>query len=327
MKKYDLIIVGGGPAGLTAAVYGRRKNLSVLVIAKSLGGQAALTREVENWPGSEMIGGFELMDKFKKQAEYFGTEFISNEVIKIEKNDGAFTISTSQETFEAAAIILAFGLTPRDLNVPGEERLKGAGVTYCATCDGPLYKNKIVGVVGGGNSAIEAAEYLSKITKQVYLFHKTDDFRADPIILDKVKSSENVKLKCFTEIKEIIGEKKVEAVKIVDTKDNKEETITIDGLFIEIGHAPKTAWLKDTVNLNDKGEIITSRDCETSQPGIFAAGDCTDTTYKQIVIASGEGAKAGLQAYKYLANKENKILPPDWGKHESSNEATVKLEN
>jgi thioredoxin reductase len=201
------------------------------------------------------------------------------------------------------------------LGVPGEAELKGRGVTYCAICDGPLYKGKVVAVVGAGNSALESAEYMSKLAKQVYLMSNSDKFTADPILMKEVQKISNIELTCFSQIKEIKGSGKVESIVLADTRDEEQtKEIKLDGVFVEAGHQAKTDWLKGTVDLNDKGEIETNRDCETSEPGIFAAGDCSDTSYKQIVIAAGEGAKAALQAYKYVAAKSGGYMKPDWGK-------------
>jgi thioredoxin reductase (NADPH) len=289
--------------------------MKTLVIAKSLGGQAALANEVENWPGIGSISGFDLMNNFKAQADKLGLEFNFNEVLGISKSGNDFVVKTNKDEFMAKSVILAFGLTPRDLGVPGEAELKGRGVTYCAICDGPLYKGKTVAVVGNGNSAMESAQYMSKLAKQVYLLSNSDKFNADPLLIEEAQKMENIEMTCFSQIKEIKGEGKVESIVVIDTRDEKQtREIKLDGVFVEAGHQAKTSWLKGTVDLNEKGEIITNRDCETSSPGIFAAGDCTDTTYKQIVIAAGEGAKAALQAYKYVAAKSGGYLKPDWGK-------------
>lgn len=319
-NKFDVIIVGGGPGGLTASIYASRRNLKTLVIAKSVGGQMALTNEIENYPGQDLISGFELSEKFKKQSEKWNTEFDYNEVSSIAKIGDDFVVKTNKDEYHASAVILAFGLTPRDLGVPGEERLKGRGVTYCATCDGPFFRNKIVGVVGGGNSALDAAIYLSSLASKVYLFHFNREFRAESYLLEKAKNIDAIEFYCCSKIQEIKGENKVQSVVLADLNDESMTSeISLDGLFVEIGYQAKTEWLKDVVDLNDRGEIIANRDCETSVPGIFAAGDCTDAPYKQIVIAAGDGAKAALQAYKYIATKNGGKMIPDWGKTKKIN--------
>ena len=297
---------------MTAGIYCGRRELKALIIAKSLGGQAALAGEVENWPGTDAIMGFELVDSFKKQVDKFGVEFKSNEVTGIEKTDAGFIVKTSTDEITATSVILAFGLTPRDLGVPGEDRLKGRGVTYCATCDGPLYKGKTVAVVGAGNAAMEAAEYLARLASKVYLVNNGDKFIGDAYLLDEVDKLENVETFCSTQVTEIKGENKVEGFVTSDASGQEKET-AIDGIFIEIGHQAKTDWLKGLVELNDKGEIVISADNETSVAGIFAAGDCTNTLYKQIVIAAGEGAKAALQSYKHVVFQKGGFLKPDWG--------------
>jgi len=314
--KYDVIIIGGGPAGLTAAIYCLRRELKTLNIAKAIGGQAGLASEVQNWPGEKSIGGFELTQKMFEQAKALSAEFVSNEVSAIEKTAVGFKVKTNGDDHETAAIILAFGLTPRDLGVPGEEKFKGRGVSYCATCDGPLFKNKTVAVVGAGNSALEAAEYLSKLTAKVYLISNAAKFSGEETLVNQVKELKNIEIDVSSQAKEIIGEDKVESLTVLDKTDGSEKSIKLDGIFVEIGHTPKTDWLKGTVDLNEKGEIVTDKATLTSQEGIFAAGDCTDVGYKQMIIAAGEGAKAALSAYKYIAAKKGGVAKPDWSSHQ-----------
>jgi len=311
--KYDLIIVGGGPAGLTAAIYASRRELKTLVIAKAVGGQAVMAERVENFPGQEPISGWDLMQKLEKQARGFGAEFISDEISVLSKSVDGFGLKGRLETYQSSAVILAFGLTPRDLGVPGEEKLTGHGVAYCATCDGPLYKGKTVAVVGGGNSALDAVLYLSKIAKQVYLVNRTSEFAgAEAALFEQAKAKENVECFCSHTVKEIKGEDKVTSVVLVDDK-NMENEVAVDGIFIEIGYIPKSDWIKGAVDVNERGEIKTDKSCQTSAEGIFAAGDCSDVGYKQMTISCGEGAKAALSAYKFVAAKGGKVVAPDWG--------------
>jgi thioredoxin-disulfide reductase len=314
-KQYDLLIIGGGPAGLTAAIYATRRKLKTMIVSMTIGGQMALTNEIENYPGFDFSEGMDLSMKMKDQAQKWGTEFDSNEVLSVVKGDNeTFTVKTNKTEYEVKSVILAFGLTPRKLGVPGEEEFKGKGVTYCATCDGPLFKGKTIAIVGGGNSAIEAAEYMSKLAKKVYLVNRSELFRAIPHLLDKVSKLDNVEFYCNTKISEIKGSALVESATFVSTADeSKQEEKKLDGVFIEIGYQSKTQWLKDTVDLNDRGEIIADRHTNTSVEGIFAAGDCTDIQYKQIIISAGEGSKAALEAYKYIVGREGKISAPDWG--------------
>lgn len=311
-KTYDVVIIGAGPSGLTAAIYTSRRAMSTLVISKDVGGQLGLTDDVENYPGFESIGGLELSQKFQKQAGLTGTEYLFEEVCSIDKKeDGSFIVNTgSKKAIKARAVILAFGLTPRNLDVPGEKELTGRGVTYCATCDGPLYKGKVVTVVGGGNSALDAAEYMSKIAKKVYLLVRKDKFRGEQVLIDHVENAENVEVVYEAATKEIKGKDRVEAL-VYTNKEGKDVEIQTDGVFIEIGHLASTKWLSNLdLDLTDRGEIKITADNETSIKGLFAAGDITQITYKQAVISAGEGCKAALQAYKYLQG--DKPLIPDW---------------
>lgn len=307
---YDVVVVGAGPAGLAAAIYTTRRALKTLVISKDLGGQAALTNNIENYPGFKLVAGQDLMQKFFEQASATGTEFDFTEVESLNKEGDLFVLTTAKDnTIQSKAVILAFGLTPRNLNVPGEKEFGGKGVAYCATCDGPLYKGKTVAVIGGGNSALDAAEFLSKIANKVYLLNRKDVFRGEEILLKKVQASDNIELIYNAESKEIVGDTKVN--KLIYTQDGADKEILIDGIFVEIGHLAKTDWTAALVELNERKEIKISRDCETKTPGLFAAGDITDISYKQAVISAGEGSKAALQAYKFLQGSENIILP-DW---------------
>jgi thioredoxin reductase (NADPH) len=316
---YDVIIVGAGPAGMSAAIYTSRRALKTLVVSKDIGGQAAATDTIENYPGFELIGGFELMQKFMTQAQKFGAEFASGEVIKIEKQGDEYLVATAVSEYRAKCLILAFGLTPRDLNVPGEKELMYKGITSCATCDGPLFKGKDVIIVGGGNSALDAAEYMSKLAKKIYCIIRGDKFKGEQILIDKVSSAENIEILYGTKVKEIKGKDRVESVIITsalaeDPATDKE--LVVQGVIVEIGFVAKTQWVGNIVKLNERNEIITDRDSNTSDPGVFSCGDVTDISYKQAVISAGEGAKAGLQAAKYLASKSGKnvLLGTDWGK-------------
>ena len=314
MDKHDVVIVGAGPAGLAAAIYCLRRDLKTINISKAIGGQAAIASEVQNWLGEESIGGFELMQKALKQAEKLGAKFISDEVSAIAKTDEGFLVKTGNAEFAASAVILAFGLTPRDLNVPGEEKFKGKGVSYCATCDGPLYRGKSVAVIGGGNAALEAAEYLSKLAAKVIMINNGAKFIGEEGLFEQVAAIGNVEMHYNLATTAVIGETKVEKIAAKNSETGAAEEFVVDGVFVEIGHAPKTDWLKDFVSLNEKKEVITDKAGLTSVPGVFAAGDCTDVGFNQMTIAAGEGAKAALSAYKYIAAKNGKVATPDWGK-------------
>lgn len=308
---YDVIIVGAGPSGLTAAIYTSRRALKTLVISKDIGGQLSLTDDVENYPGFLAIGGLELSQKFQEQAAKTGSEFLFEGVESISQTEDGFLVNTSSnKNIKCKAVILAFGLTPRSLDVPGEKELTGRGVAYCATCDGPLYKGKDVVVVGGGNAALDAAEYLSKIAKKVYILVRGEAFRGEQVLIDYVKSAENIEAIFNGVSKEIKGTGKVEAL-IYQSADGKDNEIKVDGIFVEIGHVAKSGWLNSLgVELTPRGEILITKDNETNIKGVFAAGDITEISYKQAVISAGEGCKASLQAYKYLQG--GKPLIPDW---------------
>lgn len=319
-KEYDVIIIGGGAAGLAAAIYTSRRTLKTLVISKDLGGQASLATTIENYPGRETVSGFELMNDFKKQAEKFGAEIIFEEVEKIEDLRGKFLIKSFHHQYISQAVILAFGLTPCDLKVPGEQEFKGKGVSYCATCDAPFFKNKIVAVVGGGNCALDAAELLSKNATKIFIINRENNLRGEEILEKRVREKDNIKIFFNTEVVEIKGDKTVTAIMIKNNQNQETKELTCQGVFVEIGYIAKTKIVKELVELNEKNQIKISRDCETSHPGIFAAGDVTDVTYKQVVISAGEGVKAALQTYKYLQQQKSEVqkskakIEIDWGK-------------
>lgn len=319
-NEYDIIIIGGGAAGLSAAVYTCRKKLKTLVISVDIGGQTLLTYHIENYPGyyqetPDYPSGPKLMQIFEEQAKYFGAEIIFGKANKLEKTEKGFRIHlTNGEQYEGRAIILAYGKVPRSLGIPGEDKFIGRGVSTCATCDAPLFKNKIAAVVGGGNSAIEAAELLTKFSPKVYVVHRRDAFRADEITLDKVKANPKVEFVLNSTLAEIKGDKFVKSavVENVNTKERRE--IEVNGVFVEIGYIIETDFVKEFVTLNASNEIVVNNMKETGYPGIFAAGDLTDVPYKQTVISAGEGATAGLSAYNYLMKLEGKTgAKVDWG--------------
>lgn len=310
-KDYDVVIVGAGPAGLTAAIYTARRAMKTLVISKDVGGQIALTDDVANYPGFNSIGGLELAQKFQEQAAKSGAEMLFEEVCGIEKGGQGFIVNTGgKKSIKTKTVILAFGLTPRNLDVPGEKELTGRGVTYCATCDGPLYKGKDVVVVGGGNSALDAAEYMSKIANKVYLLVRKDKFRGEQVLAQQVHDAPNVEVMFNTSTTAVLGKDSVEGLSY-ETTDGKKGELKVQGIFIEIGHLASTKWLSNlNLELTERSEIKITDDCETNVPGIFAAGDITQITYKQAVISAGEGCKAALQAYRFLQG--DKPLVPDW---------------
>lgn len=299
---YDVIIVGGGPAGMSAAIYTSRRMLKTLVITKEIGGQVVKTSDIENYPGFELISGPDLAKKFTDQAKKFGAKLVFDEVTQLNEKKGEFIISCQKEKYLAKSLILAFGKVPRKLKVKGENEFKGKGVSYCATCDAPFFKNKIVVVNGGGNSAFEAALLLSRIASKIYLIHRREEFRAEEVLINKVKKLKNVEILTGVTIAEIRGTETVKS--LVYHKGGKETEIEVDGIFIEIGYLVEGGIIKDFVEMDERNQIKTNKDHSTSRDGVFAAGDLTNSYYKQIVISAGEGAIAGLSAAKYIDEKK-----------------------
>jgi alkyl hydroperoxide reductase subunit F len=298
---YELIIIGAGPAGMTAAVYAARKKLHALLISGDIGGQVLWTAGVENYMGYQFIEGTELMQKFEEQVKQFPIDIRTGErVSSLSQTSGGFEVITDKgERYQAQAAIIATGKRPRQLNVPGEDKLKGRGVTYCAICDGPLFAGENVAVIGGGNSALEAAEDMVKIADHVYLVSLTP-LTGDQILIDKVKSAGNLTMFLEHEVLEVEGEGRVEGIRIRDLKSKQERASNVSGVFIEIGLIPNSEPFEGIVRLNRLGEIEVNSANETSVLGLFAAGDVTTVPEKQIVVAAGEGAKAALKAHRYL---------------------------
>lgn len=311
-RTLDLIIAGGGPAGMSAAVYSSRRKLDTLVITNDIGGQTNWSAEVENYLGYEFMSGYELSQKFYGHVKkidddnaIFDLELIENDpVIKIEPEDNEFIVTTqSNKTFRSRAVLIATGAKPRNLNIPGEKELIGHGVTFCATCDGPLYRDKVIAIIGGGNSAMEAVLYLTKIAKAIYIININENFRGETTLAEAIDKLENVTIKNNTDTLAMAGDGKLEKIKIKNKKTLQEEWLEVDGVFEEIGYEPNSANFANLVKLNSKKEIIIDERNRTSVPGIYAAGDVSSVTQKQIIIAAGEGAKAVLEIYNYLLPK------------------------
>jgi thioredoxin reductase (NADPH) len=310
---YDVIIVGAGAAGLTAAIYAGRRLLKTLVISFDIGGQMLLTEQIENYPGYLDKSGPKLMKIFEEQARKFGAEIIIGYVSRIEKVNDHFKVISNVGEFETKTVIVAGGSVPRKLNVPGEDKLLGRGVSTCVTCDAPFAKNKVVAVVGGGNSSLEGAEVLSKFANKVYLIHRRDSFRADELTVERVKTLKNVEFILNTIVTEIKGDEKVECILIKNVKTGEIKELKVDMVFVEIGREININYVKHLVKTDELNQIIINKACETSCPGIFAAGDVTDVPYKQTVTAAGLGAVAALSAYNYIAKKEGKsLVKTDW---------------
>lgn len=309
---YEVVIVGAGPAGMTAAIYCARKMAKTLLISSSLGGQASLSNAVENYLGFTLIKGTELVEKFDHHLSAFDQtlteKIITGEVYKISKtknpkypwkifySDGDRIYSAETQT-----IIIAAGKVPKELSVPGEKEFIHRGVTYCAWCDGPYFKNKEIVIVGGGNSALDAILNIAPSVKMINVINNAESLNGDQIMINKVNSLKNVKVFNNHQVLEIFGSRLVEGIKIKDLHNKKESDLATQGVFLEIGYSPATTWLRNLIHLNKHQEIVIDKHNATNQPGIFAAGDITDVIEKQIVVAAGEGAKAAIQACKYLA--------------------------
>jgi len=303
---YDLIIIGAGPAGICAAIYAARANINFSIIDKiGYGGQIINTAKIENYPGFfEEISGAELISKMAKQAEKFGVKFINDEIIKISlANDIINLTSSSGKIYSAKTIILATGTSPKSLNIKGENEFYGKGVSYCATCDAPLFKNKNVAVIGGGDSALEESLYLTKFVNKLYLIHRRSEFRAAKILQKKVEENEKIFLLKNSVISEIKGKNFVECIIVKDLLHNVEKEISIDGLFVFIGQKPNVEFIKELIKLNEQGFIITDTHLKTNIQNIFAAGDVRNTMLRQVVTAVADGAIAVTSVLKYLSEK------------------------
>jgi alkyl hydroperoxide reductase subunit F len=308
-KIYDLIIIGAGPAGMTAGVYAARKKLKTLIISKDIGGQATWSSDIENYLGFSMITGPELVKKFEEHLDEFKEDVELRVVIsgisKIAKKGSGFIVTTGDGKHEQAkAIIIAGGKVPRELGVDGEKEFLNKGVTYCAWCDGPLFKGKDVAIIGGGNSALDAALNVSKLVNQIYIVNITPELTGDAVMIDKVKQMHKIRILNNTEVVAIEGNRVVQNIRIKSRDGGLQKDLPVSGVFIEVGSVPATDYLKGHVKLNENGEILVDEHNMTSSKGIFAAGDITQVLEKQIITAAGEGAKAAIQAAQYLAKKE-----------------------
>jgi len=299
---YDLVIIGGGPAGMTAAVYAARKRLKTLLISKDLGGQVLLTSEVENYMGYQYIEGRQLVNKFKEQVRHFPIDQeIGEEVQKLSKEEEIFSILTrGGKKFRGKTVIIASGKKSRSLNVSGEKRLIGRGVSYCSICDAPFFEGKEVAVIGGGNSAFETALDLVKISPKIYLIDIASAWRADPLLVEQIEREKKVTFFPRHKVKEIKGDGRVERITIEPLDGGQIKSLSVQGVFIEIGLVPNSEFATSLVKLNQAGEIVVDCSNRTNVPGLFAAGDVSSVPEKQIIIAAGEGAKATLTAYQYL---------------------------
>jgi len=302
MKIYDSIIIGASAGGISSAIYLKRQEVNFIIISKDIGGEMALSGIVENYPGFGRTTGVELAQKFEEHLKLYNLEPIIDEVIKITKEEEIFKVETkSGSVYHSKTLILATGAKPKKLNVPGEDLFYHKGVSYCSVCDMPLFKNKVVAVVGGGNSALEGALMGSNICCKVYVINKNPQFKGDKILIEELKKKSNVEVIYNALTQEIIGENFVSHLKYLDLESGQIKTLKVDGVFIHIGLKPNSEMVPDEWNIkNDYGEIIVDKYCQTKIPGFFAAGDVTDFPHKQIGIAVGQGIAAGLGVINYL---------------------------
>lgn len=301
---YDIIIIGAGFAGYSAAIYSARYDLKTLIIAKEPGGAIVDASEVENYPGYKSISGLDLIKKFEEQAKSFGAEQVVDEVDGIIKQKESFKVETGQKKeYEAKAIILALGTERRKLDVPGAKEYEGKGIHYCAICDGAFYKDKIVGVMGGSNSAAHSALLLSRFAKKVYIIYRKQEIRAEPVLKDRIKQIKNIEIINNTNITEVNGSKFVEKV-ILDNAYKGKKELELDGLFVDIGSVPNSAIAKQLgVKLTQSSEIMVNAQCETNIKGVYAAGDVTNTVLRQGIVGAGQGAIAASSAYQFVTGK------------------------
>ena len=305
-EEYDLIIIGGGPAGLTAGLYAARSMLKVRLFEKEVvGGQTSITDIIENYPGfPKGISGFELTDKMREQAQEFGLELDMVEVTSVDFSGPVKKIVTPNGEFGAKAVIITTGVRPSRLDVPGAQELTGRGISYCATCDGPFFRNKKVMVIGGGNSAVEEALYLTKFASQVTIVHRRDQLRADKIVQKRAFDNEKVDFLLDSVITAVSGDGLVSGVTVKNVKTGEEKEVPADGIFVFVGNLPNTELFDGKLTLDERGYITTDESLMTSAAGVFAAGDVRYNLLKQVVVAAGEGALAAVSAEKYIESQE-----------------------
>jgi thioredoxin reductase (NADPH) len=306
----DVIIIGGGPAGYTAALYTARANLRPLVIEGfNWGGQLMITSDVENYPGyADGVMGPTMMADFRRQAERFGADFVTDDVTRVDLSERPFRIYVGDTEHRADSVIVATGATARQLGLPSEQTLQGRGVSYCATCDGAFFRDKVVAVVGGGDSAMEEATFLTRFASKVMVIHRRDEFRASPIMVDRARENEKVEFVLNAVVEEVLGEGNghVTGLRLRDTETGETRDVEADGLFVAVGHDPNTALFLDWLDHDDQGYLVTDpRSTRTNIAGVFAAGDVQDHTYRQAVTAAGSGTMAALDAQRWLEEKRH----------------------
>ncbi len=303
---YDTIIIGSGPSGFTAALYTSRANMTTLVFEGwQPGGQLTTTTLVENFPGFKNgIQGPQLMMEMKEQAKRFGTEYVSKDVTKVDFSGNPKKVYVGDEEYQAKTVIISTGAVPRKLGLESEEKLWAKGVSSCATCDGFFFKEKTVAVIGGGDSAIEEADFLTKFASKVYLIHRREGFRASGVMMERMKKNEKIEVLINKTVDEVLGDNHVTGLRLNDTQTNEKSEIEVDGMFLAIGHIPSTKLFKDQIELDEAGFILQKDHTMTSTPGVFAAGDVVDDRYRQAVTSAGSGCMAAIDVEKFLENNE-----------------------
>jgi len=303
-KQYDVIVIGTGPAGYTSAIYASRSNLKVLCFEGwQPGGQLTTTTTVENYPGFEKgIDGQQLMQEMKKQAAVFGTEYIAKDITKVDFSSQPLRVYVGDEEYQARTVIIATGAKPRKLGLESEEKFWAKGVSACATCDGFFFRDKEVAVLGGGDSAMEEANFLTKFASKVYLIHRREEFKASEIMMDRVKANGKIEILTNKAVEEVLGDEKVTGLRIKDAKSGDISELALDGMFLAIGHVPVTE-LFESVEKDDLGYIIHKQNTMTSMAGVFAAGDCVDHRYRQAITAAGMGCQAAIDAERWLEDQ------------------------
>ena len=304
--KYDLIIIGAGPAGAAAGIYSARQKLKTLIISKDVGGQLSKKAvDIENYPGFRKISGIELANELASQLAGNNVEIKFDEVLRIEKLDKIFKVKAESGEYESLAVIATSGAEPKKLNIEGEDKFSGKGVSYCALCDGPVFRDKSVAVIGGGNSGFESALFLSNYVKEIFILEFGADPKADQKSQDLVMKSGKAKIITNARVRKIEGDNFVKNIVFENLETGKEGKLNVSGVFVEIGYSPEANYLDGLVDFTKRGEIIANlENLETKTPGLFAAGDCTQEKYKQIIISAGQGAKAALSAYEYIKKSQ-----------------------
>jgi thioredoxin reductase (NADPH) len=307
----SVIIIGGGPAGYTAALYTARANLNPLVIEGfNWGGQLMITSDVENYPGyPDGVIGPAMMQDFRRQAERFGAEYLTDDVTRVDLSERPFRVYVGNDEYRAETVIVATGATARQLGLESEQRLQGRGVSYCATCDASFFRDKVVVVVGGGDSAMEEASFITRFASKVYLVHRRSEFRASPIMVDRVRENEKIELVLDSVVEEVLGDTKVTGVRLRNVVTGADRELAADGFFVAIGHDPTTGLFVDWLDHDENGYLVTKgKSTETNVPGVFAAGDVQDHVYRQAVTAAGSGCAAALDAERWLSEQRHAVV-------------------